>query len=96
MFGLCDPVSKKLFRKRTRIVSGYALGSLARICDKGHTHEEVIRSVVVDGAHVKRSRLVGAYPTSMCNAWAEDLIVHSAQQSSARRLRLRSQLLARP
>ena len=81
-FGLCDPVSKLAFRKRTRIIGSLPLlNSLSSHCGNAHVHQHVEGSVVWAGRSVKRSTLASEYPASLCASLAH--LVHLAQSSGS-------------
>ena len=81
-FGLCEPVSKLTFRKRTRIIGSLPLlNSLSCRCDNTHVHQHVEGSVVWEGRSVKRSTLASEYPASLCASLAH--LVHLAQSSGS-------------
>ena len=58
VFGLCDPVSKLPFRKRTRCIGNLPKrDTLNTKCDKSHKHQYIEDSVWVGGRSMKRSAL---------------------------------------
>ena len=81
-FGLCDPVSKLAFRKRTRIIGSLPLlNSLSCRCGNTHVHQHVEGSVVWEGCSLKRSTLASEYPAPLCASLAN--LVHLAQSSGS-------------
>ena len=93
MFGLKDPVSEKLYRKRTKFIGSLpGLAGLACICMNEHPHEHVENSVVWAGRSIKRSVLAAVYPDKLCVALSA--LVRKAQRSAriARVGRVASQL----
>ena len=92
MFGLCDPVSKSAYQKRTLFWDLLQrLESCERRCDGSHLHQHVESSVVVNGQSVKRSVLAGHYPSQLCVAIASLVcsargVAHSSQQRRRRTL----------
>ena len=64
-------------RKYTRILSNIPrLCSLSVKCDGNHDHVTAMGSCRCKGKTVKRSVAAGAYPKSLCNAWAQCVHTH--------------------
>ena len=84
MYGLKDPVSGLLYRKRTKFIGNLpGLASLSVPCDRTHEHQHIEDAVVWEGRSIKRSVLAGRYPAALCQAIAG--LVDSAQILSAQR-----------
>ena len=59
-------------RKATKIVTNLpALAALSRRCDGKHSHVAAWGSVRYRGVSTSRARAAGAYPRSLCAAWAQ-------------------------
>lgn len=71
-FGLRDPGSKKLYRKRTIIMTNIPnTDALECMCSRDHEHERVEGNVLTPDGWKSRSKLAGVYPPALCNAIAK-------------------------
>ena len=81
MYGLCDPTSKLLYQKSTRLLTNCrGLTQLAKPCDRTHVHEQVVGKVLVNSKWISRSVLAGSYPVLLCKQWAQ--LVHQTLASN--------------
>jgi hypothetical protein len=71
-FGLRDPGSKLLYRKRTVIMTNLPDTSpLEYFCSRDHKHEPIEGSVSTPQGWKSRSKLAGVYPPALCDAIAK-------------------------
>ena len=89
MYGLCDPTSKQLYQKSTRILTNCrGLSQLAKLCDRTHVHEQVVGKTLVGCKWISRSVLAGSYPVLLCKEWAKFVCQELAANASAKHRRL--------
>jgi hypothetical protein len=70
-FGLRDPTSKLLYRKRTVIMTNLPhTACLERLCTRDHKHEPIEGHVATPEGWKSRSKLAGVYPPALCTALA--------------------------
>ena len=66
MFGLKDPISRKFYRKRTKIMTNCEeMKRLERMCDHNHEHQKVEGQIKLGGSWVNRSRCAQVYPKEL-------------------------------
>ena len=95
MYGLCDPLSGKRYKKATRLIGELpGLEQLACKCDQEHEHEQVISSIVVDGVRKARSEIAGAYPAELANKWS-DIVFQACNKSAVASRQRKLKLLSR-
>ena len=76
MYGLGPPDrADQRIRKDTVVLGNVAgLVRLARTCDRRHMHAQCYGGVRVHGKWCSRAKLAGAYPHSLCSAWAKVMV----------------------
>lgn len=69
MYGLCDPLNKRRYKKATRLLTNSQHGDmLMRRCDGNHDHQVIEGQVKVGGRWINRSRMAQVYPRKMVEA----------------------------